>query len=444
MTVIDPPQTTPVQAPAHPHLLRRLVRRPLALISLIFLMFVALIAVIGPWIAPFDPNEASLSLILAGPSDGHLLGNDSAGRDVLSRLLAATRVSVAAALLALLTALVIGVTSGLIAGYFHGWFDSVSSWTTSLLMALPGIVVLLAVQAVVGASVWIAMLVFGVLISPAYFRLVYASVNAVRNELYVDAARVAGLSDMRIIGRHVLSVVRAPIIIQSAIVAGITMAIQAGLEFLGLGDMSVPTWGQMLNDAFSNLFRAPHLMVWPSLAIALTCIALTLLASGMRDVLERTVTVRSRPRRAVTTATDPATGVSTPLSTTTTDSVEDLAESPPAAGETIVHDDEAARSPQETVLRVRDLRVAYQQVEGEDIEVVHGVSLDIRKGEIHGLIGESGSGKTQTAFAVLGLLSRGGHVTGGSINHEGTELASGDERAYAGIRGKRIDRKSVV
>ena len=135
-------------------------------------------------------------------------------------------------------------------------------------MALPGIVVLLAARAVLGPSVWISMAIFGVLLSPAYFRLVYATVTAVRSELYVDAARVSGLSDLRIIGRHILSVVRAPIIIQSAIIAGIAIAIQSGLEFLGLGDTSVPTGVAMLNDAFTNIYNAPLLMLWPSLAIA--------------------------------------------------------------------------------------------------------------------------------------------------------------------------------
>lgn len=158
---------------------------------------------------------------------------------MLSRLLVATRITLAAASVAVVTSLLIGVVSGLIAGYYKGWFDSVASWTTSLVMALPGIVILLAARAVLGPSVWWAMLIFGILLAPAYYRLVYAAVTAVREELYVDAARVAGLSDTRIIGRHVLSVVRAPIIIQSAIVAGIAIAIQSGLEFLGLGDMSV-------------------------------------------------------------------------------------------------------------------------------------------------------------------------------------------------------------
>ncbi|QIG39313.1 dipeptide/oligopeptide/nickel ABC transporter permease/ATP-binding protein [Microbacterium sp. 4R-513] len=440
MTAIEVPPAVPT-----PHvrtsLFRRLVRNPVGLIALVYLALVVLIAVIGPFIAPYPPNQASLQLVLAPPSAEHLLGNDSAGRDVLSRLLWATSVTLAAASVAIVTSLVIGVVSGLIAGYFKGWFDSVASWVTSLVMALPGIVILIAARAVLGPSVWWAMLIFGIILSPAYYRLVYAAVVGVRSELYVDAARVSGLSDTRIIGRHILSVVRAPIIIQTAIIAGIAIAIQSGLEFLGLGDMSVPTWGSMLNDGFANIYRAPLLMVWPSLAIATTCIALTLLANAMRDVLERTATVRRRRRRAVSSATGSIAAVTTSLSTSGMDAapIDDSTELP-VLGDTIVHPDDprTAENPRDVVLGIRDLRVAYQQPEGADIEVVHGVSLDIRKGEIHGLIGESGSGKTQTAFAVLGLLPSGGHVSGGSIDYEGTQLADSSERVFNGIRGKRI------
>ncbi len=404
---------------------------------MIFLAFVVLIAIFGPLIAPYDPNQASLQLILAPPSAEHPLGADSAGRDVLSRLLAATRISILAAILAVVTALVMGVISGLIAGYYQGWFDNVSSWFTSLVMALPPMVVLLAARAVVGPSVWIAMLIFGVLLAPAYFRLVYTMVTSVRSELYVDAARVSGLSDLRIIGRHVLSVVRAPIIIQTAIIAIIAIAIQSGLEFLGLGDTSVPTWGSMLNDAFANIYKAPILMLWPSLAIALTSIALMLLANAMRDVLERTVVVRRKRRRAVTTRTGSVAAVTT--ATSVTDLGDELDLVTPEGG-TIRHEDDeqAASRPREVVLSIKDLRVGYHQNDGSTLEVVHGVSMDIRKGEVHGLIGESGSGKTQTAFAVLGLLPKGGSVTGGSIDYEGTRLDNASEKVYGSIRGQRI------
>ncbi|MGN6218643.1 MAG: dipeptide/oligopeptide/nickel ABC transporter permease/ATP-binding protein [Microbacterium sp.] len=437
MTAIDVPLDVPV-APVRVSLWRRLLRRPLGLASLLFLVLLAIIAIIGPAIAPQDPNYADIRNVLAPPSAAHLLGTDGSGRDVFSRLLAATQTTVAAALLALVVALVLGVISGLIAGYYQGWFNSTATWVTELNMALPGIVVLLAARAVLGPSVWISMFIFGILLAPAFYRLVYASVTAVRSELYVDAARVSGLSDTRIIGRHVLSVVRAPIIIQSAIIAGIAIAIQSGLEFLGLGDVAVPTWGQMLNDGFKNIYKEPLLMLWPSLAIALTCIALTLLANVMRDELERTVSVRRKRRRAVATATGSVAAVTTSVALGGGDIV-DLDEQPiyESAG-VIVHQDDARSKATEKVLEVRDLHVGYDQPDGSHIEVVHGVSLDIRKGEVHGLIGESGSGKSQTAFAVLGLLPRGGHVTSGSIRYEGTELADASDRTYAGIRGTRI------
>lgn len=438
MTAIDVPQTI-LTPPVRASLFKRLRRRPVGFTSLIFLAFVGLIAIIGPWIAPHDPNKASLELVLAPPSPAHPLGADSSGFDILSRLLVATQVTISAALVALVTSLVIGVVSGLIAGYYRGWFDGTASWITSLVMALPGMVVLLAARAVLGPSIFMAMFVFGFLLAPAYYRLVYTAVTAVRNELYVDAARVSGLSDMRIIGRHILSVVRAPIIIQSATIMGIAIAIQSGLEFLGLGDTSTPTWGQMLGDAFTSMDRAPQNMIWPSLAIALTSIALTLLANAMRDELERTAVVRRRRGRAVTSKTGSIAAVTTSIATSGRDfAPTEGSREGPVIAETIVHPDQADSVRQPAVLTVRDLSVGYDQSDGSSVEVVHGVSLEVRKGEIHGLIGESGSGKTQTAFAVLGLLPRGGHVTGGTIDYEGTPLQYASDRVYAGVRGTRI------
>lgn len=441
MTAVDVPPSVPATTAAgtaRAHLLRRLLRKPLGLVSLLFLALVAIIAIIGPWITPQDPNYKDIRGVLAPPSAEHLLGTDGSGRDVLSRLLAATQTTIAAALIAVIVAIVIGVVSGLVAGYYQGWFNTVATWVTELNMALPGIVILLAARAVFGPSVWTSMVIFGVLLAPAFFRLVFAAVTAVRGELYVDAARVSGLSDARIIGRHVLGVVRAPIIIQAAIIAGIALAIQSGLEFLGLGDPNVPTWGSMLTDGFRSIYNAPLLMVWPSLVLALTCIALTLLANVLRDELERTVTVRRKRRRAVTTATGSVAAVTTSVSTSGGEPIEDLDELPAVDGDVIRHGEDARSKATEKVLEIRDLKVGYDQQDGSHIEVVHGVSLDVRKGEIHGLIGESGSGKTQTAFAVLGLLPRGGRVSGGSISYEGTELADAPERVYNGIRGKRI------
>jgi ABC-type dipeptide/oligopeptide/nickel transport system ATPase component/ABC-type dipeptide/oligopeptide/nickel transport system permease subunit len=407
---------------------RRLLRNPTAVISLSCLTVIGLVAVLGSIIAPQDPNVASLQDILEPPSSGHLLGTDGSGRDVLSRLLAATQISIGAALVALAVALVIGVTGGLLAGYYGRWFDAVSSWITGLIMALPGIVVLLAARAVIGPSVWLAMAIFGVLLSPAFFRLVYAAVTAVRHELYVDAARVSGLSDAHIIGRHILVVVRAPIIIQSAIVTGIAIAIQSGLEFLGLGDLAVPTWGSMLNEGFLNIYREPLLMLWPALAISLTTIALALFANAMRDELERVGAGTRRRRRRTAAATEAA--------------ANDAAMAPvrPEGDAVVQHHGEVREADRigAELLRLERLRIGYDQPDGGVVEVVNGIDLSIRRGEVHGLIGESGSGKTQTAFAVLGLLPQGGRVVDGSIRFADAELAGAEERQYARVRGRKI------
>ncbi|WKK70572.1 dipeptide/oligopeptide/nickel ABC transporter permease/ATP-binding protein [Rathayibacter oskolensis] len=438
MTATAPlPSSTPSvgveERAARSHLFRRLLHNPVGLVSLVFLALVVLSAVFASVLAPADPNRASLQDVLAEPGAAHLLGADSAGRDVLSRLLFGTQFSLAGALVALLVALVIGVTSGLLAGYFGGWFDSVSSWTTGLLMALPGFVVLLAARAVVGPSMWLSMAIFGVLMSPAFHRLVYSSVTAVRGELFVDAARVSGLSNGRIIARHILTVVRAPVVIQAALIFGIAIAIQAGLEFLGLGDMSIPTWGSMLNDGFSNVFNAPILMLWPSLAIALTSIALTLLGNAMRDELERSAS-GSKPSKKRKAASAPAT-VPTSLSTI---GIQTMLDEDAATPRTVVHEEPAGAPSAEEILRVTNLSVGYGQGDGSTKTVVHDVSLTVRRGEIHGLIGESGSGKTQTAWSVLRLLPEGGRITGGSIVFDGSDLAHLSEKEMTKLRGKRI------
>lgn len=402
----------PAEAAARASLMRRVLRNPLALGSLIFLAVVIVSAIAAPLLASHNPNTADISAVLSSPDGTHLLGTDGAGRDVLTRLLFGAQFSLAGALLALVTSMVIGVTGGLLAGYYGKWIDTVSTWVISLLMALPAIIVLLAARAVVGPSLWASMLIFGVMLSPAFFRLVYASVSAVRNELYVDAARVSGLSDLRIIGIHILTVVRAPIVVQSAIVGGVALAVQSGLEFLGLGDINVPTWGQMLSDGFTNLYTAPLLIVWPALAIGLTLISLTLLANSLRDELERSNAPRRRRRKQ-------------------------LAEPPAVVSDEVMRHDDGG-STGEAVLRIQNLSVGYETGDGGTKRVVHDVSLTAARGEVHGLVGESGSGKTQTAWSALRLLPEGGRITGGSIFFQGEDLAALSEKDMEKIRGSRI------
>ncbi|MEU3729298.1 dipeptide/oligopeptide/nickel ABC transporter permease/ATP-binding protein [Streptomyces sp. NPDC033538] len=415
-----------------------MLRNPLAVASLAVLVLLIAGSLLAPFLAPQGPADSSLADAFAGPSSAHPLGMDSAGRDILSRLLHGGRNTLGGAVIALALALALGVPAGLYAGYRGGWFDAVANWAVNLVMALPAMVVLLASRAILGPNVWVLMIVLGVLAAPSFFRLVRGIVANVRGELYVDAARVSGLSDARIVARHVLTVVRGPIIIQTALVAGIAIALQAGLEFLGVGSGSEATWGAMLNEAFQNIQRAPALLLWPGLALGLTNAALVLLAAALRDVLEdrrgrQTGRVR---RRATTPASPTGTGTASPTEAGTV---------PPTKTDTASPTETDTASPTKTdtaeradLLSLRGVRVAYAQHDGTDKEVVHGVDLDVRRGEILGLVGESGSGKTQTAFSVLGILPEGGRLSTGSILVTGREIAGLAEREHRALRGTTV------
>ncbi len=404
------PLTKSIAVPrAQAGLFGRLARDPLAWTSSIMFLLVLGSALLAPLLAGADPNQSALEDVLAPMSAQHPLGGDSAGRDVLSRLLFAGQFSLAGAGVALGVALVIGVPTGLIAGFYGRWFDSTASWVTNLLMALPAILVLLAVRAIVGPSMWLSMAIFGVLLSPGFFRLVRTSVANVRNELYVDAARVSGLSDARILGRHVLFVVRAPIFIQSAMIAGVAIGIQAGLEFLGLGDLRIPTWGGMLNEGFAKIYQAPMLILWPGIVIGVTCLSLALLANSVRDALDDS--------RGAVGGGDGADGL-----------------------EHLDLDDDAPTTerPTDAYLEVHDLRVAYPSSGANEKTVVRGVTFHVRRGEVLGLVGESGSGKSQTAFAVLGLIPTPGRVSGGDIMLEGQSMLKLDAKTRRRLRGRTI------
>lgn len=397
-------------------LARKVLGNTNGLISVALIFAFILFGLITPFLSPWDPNEPDIYNSLASPDSLHWFGTDTAGRDVFTRLAVATKFSLATAAVAVLVSMIVGVPAGLIAGYFGRWFDSISSWATAIVMALPGLVVLLAAIAVIGPSMWYSMIIFGVLMSPAFFRLVYVAVRGVRNELYVDAARVSGLSDFRIIVRHVLGVIRAPIIIQTAIIASIAIAIQSGIEFLGLGDKDTPSWGAMLNDAFRQIYQAPVLLIWPSLAVSLISIALVVFANTLRDELERTGPRKEKRAPA---------------------KVSPLVDQELTASQAIVH--QAADRDQKTqLLSISNLAVGYPDGFGGIKKVVQNASLTVNKGEVVGLIGESGSGKTQTAFALLGLLPTGGKIVGGSIVFDGQDLTNASSRELDKIRGARV------
>ena len=404
--------------------MRRLLKNPMGIASLVILLTIAVLAILAPVIAPFEENFANISKTLAAPDSVNIMGTDSAGRDTWSRLLFGAQLTLLSALLCAGVAIAIGLPAGLIAGYYGGKFEAVSNWVVSILMSLPGLIVLLTIRAAFGPSVWISMIAFGVLISPSYFRLTRTAVQSVRNELYVDAARVSGLSDLSIIARHIFSVVRAPIIIQTAAIAGVAIAIQSGLEFLGLGDPTKATWGVMLSEGFKNVYLTPILLLWPALAMALTIGGLVLLGNAIRDALEDGEKIKHRKKRSVASA-----GSTTPDPAKARQSRKSVAA--------------VDAGTEHHLVKVTNLGVGYPQADGSIKKVVDDVSFHVDRGEILGIVGESGSGKSQTAFSILGLLPDNARIVGGSIQFDGNyTVAPGEDRVsqerLSKLRGKRI------
>jgi peptide/nickel transport system permease protein len=409
----QPVATAEVEIAQH-GLFRRLLRDPAAVASLVLLALVVLAAIFAPLLTSQSSTATKLADALATPfSPGHLLGTDSLGRDVFAQLLYGARTSLISAVIVVTVAMVIGVPFGVLAGYYRGWLEGSTSWISNALMSLPAIVVLLVVLARVGRSTFLALAVFGVLIAPAAYALVKASVKGVREELYVDAAKVSGLRDARIMRRHILPVVIAPSIIQAAQLAAAGIGIEAGIAFLGLGSADRASWGLMLQEASSNIYNAPWLLIWPSIALILTVMALTLIGVGLRDALKSGGV--SAPSRARGKQKAPVP----------------------------VERQAAARAPKPTdvdtdaLLLVENLRVAYSRRDSESV-VVNGVSLSVRRGEVLGLVGESGSGKSQTAFSILGLLPPSARVDADRLLFGGKELTPMSPAERNALRGRRI------
>ncbi|MGW3289011.1 ATP-binding cassette domain-containing protein [Streptomyces sp. NPDC001002] len=395
--------TTPNAETRRRSTLRRLIADPQAVVSASLLVVIVLLGLLAPVLTSHGANEANLDAVNAGAGDhGYLLGGDKSGRDIFARLLFSINTSMVSALIGTSIALAIGITSGLVGGYFGRRVRGVAEWLFSLIMTFPGLLLLIVLIPVTKGDYKATMVIFGVLLSPGVYRLVRNLVLGVKNELYVDAARVSGLPDRRILRRHVLTVVRGPVIIATAFLAGSSIAVQSGLAFLGVGSNTVPSFGAMISEGFTNLYEEPLQFLWPSLVLGIITASLVLLGNALRDALEGG---RPKPARIVTAT----------------------AYRPPATAGTV-----------SGLLTVDDLAIAYPTPTGELKEVVSGVTLSVAAGETLGLVGESGSGKTQTAFAALGVLPAEAVVTRGSIRLDGRELLGLSERELRAVRGTSI------
>jgi peptide/nickel transport system permease protein len=267
--------------------LRRLARRRGAMVGLALVVFFVAIALLAPWISPYDPLATSWSTVRKAPSMAHWFGTDDIGRDVLARVVWGARASLLAGLVSVGIALCVGVPIGLTAGYVGGWTDMLISRMTDAMLACPFLILAIALAAFLGPSLTNAMIAIGIAATPIFIRLTRGQVLAVKVEDYVEAARAVGNSHLRIALRHVLPNIVAPVIVQATLAIAAAIIAEASLSFLGLGQQPpAPSWGSMLNTAKNYVENAPWMAVWPGVSIFLLVLSFNLLGDGLRDALD--------------------------------------------------------------------------------------------------------------------------------------------------------------
>ncbi|MCL1936282.1 MAG: ABC transporter permease [Defluviitaleaceae bacterium] len=246
-----------------------------------------LIAIFAPLIAPENPLQIAVQRRLQGPSSYNLLGTDELGRDVLSRLIFGTRISLVVGVMATVFGGILGVALGIISGYYGGKTDSIIMRFMDVLLALPGILLALAIVAVLGSSTTNTIIAVSIFAVPGFARIVRGSVLSVKKLEYIEAIRAIGAGDFRIITKHILPNVLSPIIVQSTLYVASAIVIAASLSFLGMGTQPpTPEWGTMLANGREFLRQAPHLTMYPGIMILLVVLGFNLIGDGLRDSLE--------------------------------------------------------------------------------------------------------------------------------------------------------------
>jgi peptide/nickel transport system permease protein len=266
---------------------RRFRRNPGAVFGLAVFLAIVAMAVLAPVLAPYDPIAQGVGKPFERPSAAHWAGTDSFGRDIMSRIIYGARVALVVGIVAVLLAMVIGVTLGLISGYYGGIVDTVIMRIMDGLFAFPIIILAIAMMAVMGFGVRNVIVAVAVGFIAPFARVTRGDVLAVKEEPYIEAARLAGVGSLAIIFRHVLPNVLAPIIVQGALRVSGAIITESGLSFLGLGPPPpTPAWGRMIAEGQSFIVMAPHVSTIPGIALMLAIVALNLLGDGVRDTLD--------------------------------------------------------------------------------------------------------------------------------------------------------------
>jgi len=266
---------------------RRLKRRKGAMVALAVVVLLILMAVFAPWVAPYDPTATSFTSVRKPPTWLHWFGTDEVGRDVLSRVIFGARASLSAGLVSVSIAIGAGVPLGLLAGYAGGWIDAVLSRIVDAMLAIPFLILAIALSAFLGPSLSNAMIAIGVTATPVFVRLTRGQTLGAKVEDYVEAARAVGNPHWRIALRHVLPNIVPPLLVQASLAIAGAIIAEAALSFLGLGQQPpAPSWGSMLNSAQRFIAQAPWMAFWPGFAIFCSVLSFNLLGDGLRDALD--------------------------------------------------------------------------------------------------------------------------------------------------------------
>jgi peptide/nickel transport system permease protein len=270
-------------------------RNPLGAVAAVVILLLIIGAVFAPLIAPYDPLYPDAINRLASPRPSHLFGTDDIGRDVFSRVIYGGRVSLEVGILTVLLGTVVGSAIGLVSGYWSGWADVLIQRLLDSLQSIPGLLLALVVAAVIGAGTINTIFPIAIILIPVNARVVRSAVLSVREHQYIEAARVLGCADGRIMLRHILPNVTAPILILSSIYIGSAIIVEASLSFLGLGTSPpTPSWGNMLaGQGRTYMEQAPWLAIFPGLAITLTVLSFNLLGDALRDTWDPRLRRRS-------------------------------------------------------------------------------------------------------------------------------------------------------
>lgn len=267
--------------------IKTLFKNKMAVAGFIILVILIFIGIFEKQLAPYDYRDQDLLKTFQEPSDEHIFGTDEYGRDILSRVIYGTRISLKIGIISVSISLIIGGTLGAIAGYYGGKTDNLIMRAMDILLAIPQILLAISIVAALGTGITKLMIAVGVSSIPVYARIVRASVLTINEEEYIEAARASGTDDYKIITKHILPNCMAPVIVQSTLSVANAILTAAGMSFIGLGiQPPEPEWGTMLSSGRGYIRGYSYMTIYPGLAIAITVLALNLLGDGLRDALD--------------------------------------------------------------------------------------------------------------------------------------------------------------